>query len=189
MSRVSFICTLILSFCTIAVQAVELPTGYRMERYRALTPDHVPNAETLDTAALQTLLRTKQPLLIDVMAVVFRPETLEFGGEWLLNEPHYNIPNSVWLPNVGYGELSPLMQQYFQHNLQQLTAGDLTHPIVFYCILDCWMAWNASKRAAEELGYQRVYWYRDGMDGWLAAGLIQVEATPIAVTPNHYVQE
>lgn len=187
LARVGFICALLLS--PFIVHAVEIPNGYRMERYRALTPDHVPHAETLDTPALQALLHTEQPLLIDVMAVVFRPESLDFGGEWLLNEARYHIPNSVWLPNVGYGELNDLMQHYFQHNLQQLTAGDINHPVVFYCILDCWMAWNASKRAAEEFGYQRVYWYRDGMDGWEAAGLPSVEATPIAVTPSDRDQE
>lgn len=162
--------------------AVALPEDYRTERYRALTPQHVPGGETLDTAQLQTLLAEQTPILIDVMSVVFRPETLAFGGEWLLNEPRYHIPNSVWLPNIGYGELTPLIQQYMEHHLQQLTAGDKTKPIVFYCILNCWMAWNASKRAALALGYSQVYWYRDGMDGWEEAGLPTVEATPIPIS-------
>jgi PQQ-dependent catabolism-associated CXXCW motif protein len=42
--------------------------------------------------------------------------------------------------------------------------------VVFYCLADCWMSWNAAKRAAS-WGYREVLWYRDGTDGWEAAGL------------------
>ena len=46
-----------------------------------------------------------------------------------------------------------------------------------YCLADCWMSWNAAKRALK-IGYSNVAWYRDGTDGWLAAGLPLQEATP-----------
>ena len=154
-------------------------SSYRMERYRAPTPQHVPGAQTLDTAGLQKLLAAEQVLLIDVMAVTYRPETMYFDGEWLLNEAHYNIPGSIWLPNVGYGQLDQTLSGYFVENLKRLTHGDKDHPLVFYCILDCWMAWNASKRAAQELGYQQVYWYREGMDGWEEAELPIAENRPV----------
>jgi PQQ-dependent catabolism-associated CXXCW motif protein len=183
----------LLIFCLLAysctVLAVTLPEGYRTERYRALTPQHVPGGETLDTDELQNLLAEQDPILIDVMAVLFRPETLDFGGEWLLNEPRYHIPNSVWLPNIGYGELTPLIRHYMESQLQQLTAGNKATPLVFYCILDCWMAWNASKRAALELKYTQVYWYREGMDGWEAAELPTVEAIPVPISTEAAEQE
>jgi rhodanese-related sulfurtransferase len=40
------------------------------------------------------------------------------------------------------------------------------------------MSWNAAKRAAS-WGYRRVYWYRDGTDGWEAAKLLLTEAEPV----------
>ena len=44
------------------------------------------------------------------------------------------------------------------------------------------MSWNAVKRAAS-FGYTRLYWYRDGTDGWEAAQLPLAEATPAAGRP------
>jgi PQQ-dependent catabolism-associated CXXCW motif protein len=51
-----------------------------------------------------------------------------------------------------------------------LTHDQLDQPIVIYCLADCWMSWNAVKRAAS-YGYTKLYWYRDGTDGWSDAGL------------------
>ncbi len=170
-----------LSFYSLNLYAVEIPTGYRTEHYRAPTPASVPNATTVNTRELQALLAQESVTLIDVMAATYRPETAFFDGEWLLNEPHTTIKGAVWLPNVGYGTLDSLLQRYFQHYLTRLTNGNPHHPIVFYCILDCWMAWNAAKRAATELTYQRVYWYRDGMDGWEAAKLPTMEVQPLPI--------
>ncbi|WP_404942704.1 rhodanese-like domain-containing protein, partial [Pseudomonas poae] len=48
---------------------------------------------------------------------------------------------------------------------------------VFYCRSDCWLSWNAVKRAAN-LGYTSVYWYRDGLDAWEAAKLPVATAQP-----------
>ncbi len=47
--------------------------------------------------------------------------------------------------------------------------------MVFYCLAECWMSWNAAKRAIA-LGYRQVIWYPEGTDGWAAAGL------PLSVT-------
>ena len=58
----------------------------------------------------------------------------------------------------------------------------LRRPVVFYCLADCWMSWNATKRAAR-WGYTQLYWYRDGTDGWEAAALPTEEATPAAGGP------
>jgi len=57
------------------------------------------------------------------------------------------------------------MIAYFRKNLERVTAGDRNRPLVFYCFVDCWMSWNAAKRALE-FGYVRVIWYPDGTDGW-----------------------
>jgi PQQ-dependent catabolism-associated CXXCW motif protein len=73
------------------------------------------------------------------------------------------------LPNVGYGRLEPPVLAYFKDNLERLSGGDKAKPIVFYCIVDCWMSWNAIKRAAAS-GYSNLYWYPEGTDGWQEAG-------------------
>jgi len=57
------------------------------------------------------------------------------------------------------------------------SGGDKAKQLVIYCQADCWMSWNAAKRALS-LGYSNVAWYRDGTDGWSAAGLPMQNATP-----------
>ena len=41
---------------------------------------------------------------------------------------------------------------------------------MFYCLANCWMSWNAARRAIA-LGYRNVAWYPDGTDGWAAQHL------------------
>ena len=73
------------------------------------------------------------------------------------------------MPDTGYGELAAPTQRYLEKGLAQATQGDKTKPLVFYCQRDCWMSWNAAKRALA-LGYADVSWYPDGVDGWAEAG-------------------
>ena len=51
--------------------------------------------------------------------------------------------------------------------------------LAIYCLAQCWMSWNAAKRAIE-YGYRSVYWYRDGTDGWQELGypLVDVPKVP-----------
>ncbi|MDX1605914.1 MAG: PQQ-dependent catabolism-associated CXXCW motif protein [Candidatus Competibacterales bacterium] len=156
--------------------------GLRSTRYRAPTPATVPHGTVLDTAGLVRLLAEADPVLIDVQAVVVRPELAEFGLSWLPSRPRLHIPGSTWLPNVGYGTLAPRMETYFRDNLARLTGGDRDRPVVIYCVIDCWMSWNAVQRAAG-YGYCRLYWYRDGTDGWAEQGLPLVEAEPRPLKP------
>lgn len=148
--------------------------GYRTRLYRSPTPTQVEAAQIIDTQGLQVLLQQQpKPLLIDV----YRRQWLQ--GRFIDSEPHANLPGSHWLANTGDGELSPEWQQYFNRYLQQLSAGNRQRPLVFYCRADCWLSWNAVKRAAA-LGYTSLYWYRDGLDAWEAAGLPVVAAQPEA---------
>jgi PQQ-dependent catabolism-associated CXXCW motif protein len=50
---------------------------------------------------------------------------------------------------------------------------------VFFCLKDCWMSWNAAKRALE-YGYANVMWFREGTDGWQELGypLVEVKKLP-----------
>ena len=105
-----------------------------------------------------------------------KPANLPPGTIWR-DRRRENIPGSVWLANVGYGALSGEMESYFRHSLEELTGGDVGRVLVFYCDRDCWMSWNAAKRAIA-FGYARVHWYPDGTQGWTEAGLPRAETTP-----------
>jgi PQQ-dependent catabolism-associated CXXCW motif protein len=155
-------------------------TGYRMGYYRAPTPPSAPGATRLDRQALQRKIANKEVLLIDVIAHVgagYDPIT----GEWYVQQERRNIPGSVWLADVGGGHLTPVMARYFEENLEKLTGGDRSRAIVIYCQADCWMGWNAVKRAVG-WGYKNVYWYPEGTDDWSKAGLPLEAAAPVPVT-------
>ena len=147
--------------------------GYRLSHYRSPTPLTHEHARTLDTVALQQLLR-EQPgtRLIDV----YRQQWLH--GQFIEDEVHANLPGSLWLANTGDGELNAQWQNYFQHSLAQASQGNRAWPLVFYCRSDCWLGWNAVKRA-HHLGYTNLYWYRDGIDAWQQAGLPLLPAQPL----------
>ena len=60
---------------------------------------------------------------------------------------------------------APRPSSYFRRGLEAATKGDLSKPIVLFCQRECWMSWNAAKRALA-FGYRRVFWFPDGSDGW-----------------------
>jgi quinoprotein dehydrogenase-associated probable ABC transporter substrate-binding protein/PQQ-dependent catabolism-associated CXXCW motif protein len=156
--------------------AVPEPEGYRTERYRAPTPATLEGATVVDTAALQRLMASEQPILIDVMARQL--ETTDQEAAWQ-PPPREHVAGSVWLPNVGLGAPSPEFMAYFEDSLAALTKDDPTRPLVFYCDANCWMGYNAAKRAVRDLGYSNVYWYPEGVQGWQNAGLALAEAEPV----------
>lgn len=150
-------------------QPPDEPEGYRLENYRAPTPATLRGAKVLATAHAQTLWREGRAVFIDVLPQPQRPANLPPATLWR-TPPHDSIPGAVWLPNVGYGEIAPETDAYFRHGLDAATHGDLARPLVFFCLRDCWMSWNAAKRAMG-YGYAAVHWYPDGTDGWRDAGL------------------
>ena len=154
--------------------------GYRFEHYRAPTPTSVNNAETIDTTTLQKLLSTQpDTILIDVgHSEIWLGVDEDFPTKFIPGKQRQNIPGSVWLPNVGRAELSEEMQNYLYKNLQILTNNNKNRGIVVYCIVDCWMSWNAVQRIAS-YGYNDLYWYPDGSDGWQAAGLPLQRSEPV----------
>ena len=152
-----------------ALPAVPEPAGYRMEEYRSAVPSTLKGATVLDAPALARLIEADDPILVDVLPKQRRPEGGNPDMPWM-EKKRLHIPASTWLPNTGYGELSAEFAAYFKDNLERLTKGDHARPIVFYCDANCWMSWNAAKRASSELGYSRVYWFPGGVQGWEAAG-------------------
>ncbi len=168
-------------FRAVPVQAPAEPEGYRMGRYRAPTPATLRGATAIATEAAQRLWRSSSAIFIDVLPRPPKPKDLPEDVVWR-DRPRHDIPGSVWLPNVGFGALSPEVEAYFADNLERLTEGDRNAPMVIYCLAQCWMSWNAAKRALS-YGYTRVYWYPDGTDAWRAAGGELQEVTPVPLEP------
>ncbi len=155
-------------------------TGYRIARYRAALPDTVPGGKRLYTEGVEKLFKEGKVAFVDVMpstGASFNPQT----GAWRLRKSRKNIPGSTWLPDVGRGTLSATLLRYFDENLARISNGDKSRALLFYCQSDCWMAWNAVKRAAE-LGYSQLYWYPEGTDGWTDWDNPIEPATPVPVT-------
>jgi PQQ-dependent catabolism-associated CXXCW motif protein len=161
-----------------AVAQVPEPDGYRLDDYRAATPGTVPGAVVIDTENAFKLWQGGAAVWIDVLPAPHRPENLPPQSLWM-PLPRRDIPGSLWLPDVGRGQLSSALEIHFRDQLEIATKGQHDCPIVFYCLTDCWMSWNAAKRAAN-WGYSRVYWYRDGSDGWARANLPTENADPVA---------
>lgn len=104
----------------------------------------------------------------------------EMAGEWVIKDEHETIAGAVWLPNVGRASLPAWLERWFAVELERLSKGNKAAPLVFFCRPDCWMSWNAGRRALS-LGYQRIYWFRPGVPGWKDHGLPTVVATPEAL--------
>jgi PQQ-dependent catabolism-associated CXXCW motif protein len=152
------------------------PEGYRMDDYRAPSPATVAGGVMLDTDAAHQLWESGAAVWIDVLPAPRRPENLPPSALWM-PLPHRDIPGSLWLPEIGRGALSPEVEGYFRDHLATATKLRKDAAVVFYCLADCWMSWNAAKRAAS-WGYTQIYWYRDGTDGWDAAKLPMQNAEP-----------
>lgn len=151
-----------------ALAAVAEPQAYRMGDYRAPVPATLQGARVVTTEEAAELWRAGGAIFIDVLPKPLKPDLPE-GTVWR-EPPRLDIPGSVWLPDVGFGALSDEMAAWFRSNLAELTRGDKARPLVIYCKAECWMSWNAGKRATE-WGYSAVIWYPEGTDGWEAAGL------------------
>jgi PQQ-dependent catabolism-associated CXXCW motif protein len=163
----------------IAGETVAEPSDYRMEEYRAPVPATLQGAKVISTMDAAALLESKQAIFFDVMPHTPKPAKLPAGTIWR-EKVRKNISGSVWLPNVGYGAISEDDTEYFRASLLFKTGGDKQRTILFYCMTNCWMSWNAAKRAIE-WGYQSVLWYPAGADGWEAEGFPLTTGEPYQI--------
>ncbi len=161
---------------TSAHAAVPEPDGFRLDHYRDPVPKTLHGARVVTTTELQTLLAAQHPLLIDVLPSPRPPEDARPALP-RLPLPHRDIPGSLWLPDFGRGALTPETESRFRTLLLAAAGGQRRRPIVFYCLSQCWMSWNAAKRALL-WGYANAIWYPDGADGWEKAGNPTQIATP-----------
>jgi PQQ-dependent catabolism-associated CXXCW motif protein len=173
----------VLAACAVALllgaasEAPPEPDDYRMDDYRSPTPATLRGAAVLTTDGARNHWNRRDAAFIDVLPQVPRPAGLPASTIWR-EKPREDVPGSIWLPDTGYGALAPVMQEYFEHGLRLASGGDRDRLLVFYCLANCWMSWNAAKRAMS-MGYRHVAWYPEGTDGWLAAHLPLESRTPL----------
>jgi PQQ-dependent catabolism-associated CXXCW motif protein len=159
-----------------AATSVPEPKTYRTSQYKAPTPATLDGALALSVTQAHALWAQKTAVFVDVLPQPPKPANLVPGTLWR-DKPRFDIPGSIWLPDTGYGALAPVTANYFRRGLRNATGGDKEKPLVFYCLRNCWMSWNAAKRA-KTLGYTHVLWYSDGTEGWSEAGYALKEQPP-----------
>jgi PQQ-dependent catabolism-associated CXXCW motif protein len=157
-------------------QPVPEPQDYRMEDYRAPVPATLDGQAAIGADEVEALWSSGSAAFVDVMPRQPRPANLPQGTIWRDKE-RQGIPGSLWLPNVGYGALAPEDEAYFKSGLAAATGGDAGRTLVIYCMADCWMSWNAAKRAIG-YGYRDVRWFAEGTDGWSQFGRPLVPLLP-----------
>ena len=116
------------------------------------TPTSVVGAKTVTTPELWSMvLAGRPPILIDVI-----------GGDQSMT-----LPGAHWLPGAGRGtSLSDYVQVRLAAELDRLTCGKKSTPIVIFCqSKTCWLSANAAVRAVA-MKYPAIYWYRGGRCAW-----------------------
>ena len=132
---------------------VEATIDFRSGKLHAPTPAHHPRAATISTRELLgRMIGPKPPLLIDVLS----------------QASHQTVVGAWWLRGAGFSTTS---NDRLATKLEELTLGNRSLPIVFFCQgAECWASYNAALRASL-IGYTNVHWYRGGLRAWKAAGL------------------
>jgi PQQ-dependent catabolism-associated CXXCW motif protein len=144
--------------------ALDEPAGYRQSEYDAPVPDGVSGGLRIEDEAAFALWHSGVVTFFDVMPGLKRPKGLPEDAIWK-GRSRDSIPGAIWLPDAGFGTLDTKAEAGFRAALEAATKGRLDAPMVFFCRADCWMSWNASRRAIS-WGYTRVFWYAFGTTGW-----------------------
>ena len=166
---------LLLSFPAFSADVAE-PEDYWTGPVNSEAPGTIAGGTVIHAQELAALLRESKVVLIDVSNVPLRPAQLAPDSTWL-PLPHDSITGSLWLAGAGQGKIAPDAEQLLAAKLAQKTGGNRDHIIVVYCHERCWLSWNAAKRAIR-LGYRRVYWFPEGIEGWRAAGFNTATVEP-----------
>jgi PQQ-dependent catabolism-associated CXXCW motif protein len=159
-----------------AQESPQEPDGYRTDNYRAPVPATLAGVRVLATEQAEAIWRSGSGVFIDVLPRPPKPPNLPAGTVWR-DRPRLNIPGSIWLPDTGYGPLAAATEDYLRNGLARVSGGNRARLLVIYCLADCWMSWNAAKRALS-YGYSNVAWYPEGTDGWQRADLPLAESQP-----------
>jgi rhodanese-related sulfurtransferase len=124
--------------------------------YGTDTPTAIPDGKVVHTKDLAEILNGRPPpILIDTLA----------------DDHETTILGAFRIPFAGQaGDFDDEVQQKFTTRLDDLTNGDHSRTLLFFCQgVRCWESYNASLRALRA-GYTTVYWYRGGLFAWQDAG-------------------
>ncbi|WP_321342195.1 quinoprotein dehydrogenase-associated putative ABC transporter substrate-binding protein [Breoghania sp.] len=158
-----------------AAKGVAEPDGYRVEDYRAPVPAKLTGARTVDAEGLLGLMKAEDVALIDVFPAARKPEGR--GDDQLWREPkRATIKGAHWLANMGFGKLHADEDAAFKAELLRLSE-DGKRTLAFFCEPECWMSWNAAKRAIS-YGFDKVVWFPGGVSEWNEAGELLEEMRP-----------
>ncbi|WP_099867517.1 quinoprotein dehydrogenase-associated putative ABC transporter substrate-binding protein [Pararhizobium haloflavum] len=163
--------------------AVPEPDGYRTEAYEAPVPHGVKGADTVDLAGMKDLYDSGEAVLIDVMPAQRKPADRPADQIW--REPEREtIRGAHWLANFGFGVLEKREEAAFRSEINRLAHdGDEARTLAFFCEPDCWMSWNAAKRAVS-YGVEHVAWFPGGVAEWTKAGLPREKVKPWRPDPS-----
>ncbi|MFD1914415.1 PQQ-dependent catabolism-associated CXXCW motif protein [Halodurantibacterium flavum] len=150
------------------------PEGFRGPPYRAPVPDTVLGTPGLSLDEAQAL-HAGGVAFVDVLPATTRPDGLPEGTIWR-SPPHDTIPGAHWVPGIGYEALAPETERWMAAVLDRISGGDRSAPMVFFCKSDCWMSWNATRRA-RLMGYDGARWFPEGSEGW-PGPLVAAEPEP-----------
>lgn len=134
---------------------VPATTRLRTVGYHSPTPLGIPGGKVVTTLELKAMLeREPRPYVIDVL-----------GGNI-----HRTVAGAFWMIGAGAGDMSNDEEKRFGEAIAKFAGGDKGRALVFLCVdAECWLSYNAALRAVA-LGYEVVFWYRGGIEAWLAAG-------------------
>ena len=175
--RASVPALLLWSCMAVGAAGVAEPEGYWEGDINAPTPSTLHGASVIHVEEVEALLRQGKAVVIDVSNAPRRPAELAPGAPWL-PLPHRAIPDALWLPGVGAGAPAQEIDDFYRGRLKLATLGNVEVPLVVYCHENCWLSWNAAKRAIG-YGYRRVFWFPEGIEGWTAAGHQTKVAAPL----------
>ena len=153
------------------------PEGYRTDNYRAPVPATLEGARVLTTAEAEAIWRAKSGAFIDVLPRAAEAEEPSRRHGVARYAAAKTFPAASGCRTPATARLPPAMDDYFQRGLAHASHGDKAALLVIYCLADCWMSWNAAKRALA-YGYSNVAWYPEGTDGWEHAKLPTEESQP-----------
>lgn len=142
------------------------PAGIWTGPLQGAVPATIAGGKVVDAAKVETLVAQEQAILVDVAPWPHKPA--DASDTWIA-PPHRSLPGAVWLPDVGNGEISPILDAWYQARLTFLTRGNPLTPVIVFCHPNCWASWNAAKRAIG-YGHRVVYWYPAGVEGWQDSG-------------------
>lgn len=121
-----------------------------------LMPDTAPGAITVSPKEAACLIAQLKDRLVKVSAM---------GDDKA-------VPGSIRVSYAGGSDpgLPAESTVELAETLAVATGGDKTRPMIVYCHHNqCQLSYNTIIRIAQ-LGYRRIYWMRDGIQGWIQAG-------------------